>query len=95
MKEQLTIVTRKGQITVPVEIRRALDLKVGDKVAISIEDGETEAHLRPVRSVAEMTFGSVPTTEEVKDTVSLRELAMEDMAENAMQEGLADDAPEG
>jgi AbrB family looped-hinge helix DNA binding protein len=95
VKEQLTIVTRKGQITVPVEIRRALDLKIGDKVAISVEDGETEAHLRPVRSVAEMTFGSVSTTNEVKDTVSLRELAMEDIAENAMQEGLADDAPEG
>lgn len=64
-----------------------MDLKIGDKVAISIEDGETGAHLRPVRSVAEMTFGSVPTTKRVKDTVNLRELAIEDIAKNAMQEG--------
>jgi AbrB family looped-hinge helix DNA binding protein len=59
MKEQLTTVTRKGQITVPVEIRRALDLQIGDKVAVSLdeENGALRAHLRPVRSVAEMTFG--------------------------------------
>lgn len=94
MKEKLTIVTRKGQITVPVEIRRALDLKIGDKVAISVEDGETGAHLRPVRSVAEMTFGSVSATKQVEDVVNLRELAMEEIAENAMREGLTEDALE-
>jgi len=61
MKEQLTVMTRKGQITVPADIRRALGLHVGDKVAVSLdEDGQTlHANLRPVHSVAEMTFGSI------------------------------------
>ena len=60
MKEHLTTVTRKGQITVPVEIRRALDLRIGDKVAVSLdENGSLHAELRAVRSVADMTFGSI------------------------------------
>ena len=33
MKEHLSVVTRKGQVTLPVEIRRRLGLKEGDKVA--------------------------------------------------------------
>jgi AbrB family looped-hinge helix DNA binding protein len=60
MKELLTTVTRKGQITVPVEIRKVLRLKQGDKVALSLADAATgEVRLRPVQSVAEATFGAV------------------------------------
>ena len=33
MKELLTVVTRKGQVTIPAELRRALNLKEGDRVA--------------------------------------------------------------
>jgi AbrB family looped-hinge helix DNA binding protein len=41
MKEQYTVVTRKGQITVPAEIRKALGLHIGDRVAVSLdEDGQ-------------------------------------------------------
>ena len=35
MKERRTVVTRKGQITIPVEFRRALGLKEGDKAALT------------------------------------------------------------
>jgi bifunctional DNA-binding transcriptional regulator/antitoxin component of YhaV-PrlF toxin-antitoxin module len=31
MHERLSVVTRKGQITIPAEFRRALGLKEGDK----------------------------------------------------------------
>jgi len=69
MKEQYTVVTRKGQITVPAEIRKALGLEIGDRVAVSLdEDGQLHANLRPIRSVADATFGSLqsrqPVTEE-------------------------------
>ncbi|MGI8824806.1 MAG: AbrB/MazE/SpoVT family DNA-binding domain-containing protein [Chloroflexota bacterium] len=88
MKEQLTVVTRKGQITVPAYIRRALDLKVGDKVAITLdEEGKPSAKLRPVRSVTEMTFGSVEPRNRPEDLRALREQAIADMAENALREG--------
>ncbi|MGH2442327.1 MAG: AbrB/MazE/SpoVT family DNA-binding domain-containing protein [Chloroflexota bacterium] len=60
MKEQYTVVTRKGQITVPAEIRKALGLAVGDRVAVSLgEDGQMQATLRPLASVADATFGGI------------------------------------
>jgi AbrB family looped-hinge helix DNA binding protein len=70
MKEQYTVVTRKGQITVPAEIRKALGLQIGDRVAVSIDENGQPVHanLRPVHSVADATFGSIqsqqPVTEE-------------------------------
>ena len=39
MQEHRSVVTRKGQITIPAEIRCALDIKEGDKVAFTIEKG--------------------------------------------------------
>jgi AbrB family looped-hinge helix DNA binding protein len=81
MHEQLTVMTRKGQITVPAEIRRALNLKVGDKVAISLEEGENPgARLRPVRSVAEMTFGSLKSEKRLDDK-EVRQVFMESASE--------------
>jgi AbrB family looped-hinge helix DNA binding protein len=60
VREQYTVVTRKGQITVPREIRKALGLEVGDRVAVSLEeDGRLRAVLRPVTSVADSTFGAL------------------------------------
>lgn len=87
MKELLTIVTRKGQITVPAEIRRALDLKEGDKVALSLIDPEKrQAKLRPVRSVAELTFGAVTPRKRPEDFKELRRLFEEGMAAEVLAE---------
>jgi AbrB family looped-hinge helix DNA binding protein len=38
MRERLGVITRKGQITLPAEFRRRLDLKQGDKVTFRLED---------------------------------------------------------
>jgi AbrB family looped-hinge helix DNA binding protein len=82
MKEQLTIVTRKGQITVPAEIRRALNLQVGDKVAISLDENDSaHAHLRPVHSVADMTFGAIMPRRQPEDPDELRDQFMEAASE--------------
>ena len=55
MARHLTVMTRKGQITIPVEIRRALGLKEGDQVAVSLENGH--ARLVPYGSVTARTAG--------------------------------------
>ena len=88
MKELLTVVTRKGQITVPSEIRRAWDLKEGDHVAVSLAENRTdEARLRPVRSVADMTFGSVRPRRRPEDLKALRREYQDSVAAEVVQEG--------
>ncbi len=78
MKELLTVVTRKGQITLPAEIRQMLGIKEGDRIAVSVDEAEpTRAIVRPVRSVAEMTYGAVAPVKRPEDFKALRE-AFED-----------------
>jgi AbrB family looped-hinge helix DNA binding protein len=43
----MSTISSKGQITVPVEVRRRLGLKQGDRVEFVYEDGRTV--LRPAR----------------------------------------------
>ena len=90
MKESLTTVTRKGQITLPAEIRRSLGIKEGDKVAVSlvaVSEGEgLQAVVRPVRSVAEMTFGAVRPRKRPEDFKELRRAFEEGTAEQVMAE---------
>lgn len=56
MKEILSVVTRKGQVTVPAEIRRQLGLRVGEKVAF-LTDG-AEVRLTRGDSIVERTAGA-------------------------------------
>jgi AbrB family looped-hinge helix DNA binding protein len=57
MREHLTKVTRKGQITVPVEVRRALGLQEGDNVAVLVGDGQVTLERRA--SIVERTAGAL------------------------------------
>lgn len=57
MYELVTTMTQRGQITVPVEVRRLLGLKPRDKVAFAIEDGTVR--LVPVALTFEAAYGSV------------------------------------
>ena len=49
--------TRKGQVTIPVELRRLFGLKRGDKLAF-VQEGDTIV-VRPAASVAERTSGAL------------------------------------
>ena len=55
MAAHVTTLTRKGQVTMPIDSRRALGLKQGDRVAVE-QDGDT-VRLRRTESVAERTAG--------------------------------------
>jgi AbrB family looped-hinge helix DNA binding protein len=91
MKELYTSVTRKGQITLPAEIRRLLKVKEGDRIAVSLlvpaDDGELKAIIKPVRSVAEMTFGAVPPLKRPEDFDELRSAFEEGLAQQALSDG--------
>ena len=70
MRETLGVVTRKGQITIPVAARRAMGLKEGDKVSIVFERDTLK--VKRARSWVERTRGIVkhegpPLTPEQED----------------------------
>jgi AbrB family looped-hinge helix DNA binding protein len=57
MTEYFSTITRNGQVTIPAEIRRALDLKVGD-IVVWRQEGN-EVLLLPARFTLESAFGPV------------------------------------
>src|SRR5215218_6552373 len=71
-----SLVTRKGQVTIPIEIRRQLNIREGDRVRF-IRDGD-EVRIAPVGDVVAQTAGSfgkyrqgpAPTIEELKEAVA-------------------------
>ena len=65
MKEFVSAITQRGQVTIPVEVRRLLGLKPRDRVAFEI--GENEVKLVPVRFTLESAYGSVPSHGEPQD----------------------------
>lgn len=87
MRELLSVVTRKGQVTLPAEIRKSLQIEVGDKVAFSLEESDkSQVILRPIRSIAESTFGAVKPRKRPEDFQELRRLFEEEMARGAPAE---------
>ncbi len=83
MHERASVVTRKGQITIPAEFRKALGLKEGDKVALSLEEGEVR--LSPSESVVARTAGVFKTNEPAKTAEELRVLAEDAIAADVME----------
>jgi AbrB family looped-hinge helix DNA binding protein len=77
MNEQLTVVTRKGQVTIPADIRRALGIKEGDKVAFVVEDNQVK--LTRKGSVVEQTAGALKS-----DLPALSPRAEREAAEQAI-----------
>ncbi len=58
-----TTITKKGQITVPKDVRDKLDLKVGDKVMLKFVGGK--AYIRKVTSIFDLN-GSVAVPKAAK-----------------------------
>jgi AbrB family looped-hinge helix DNA binding protein len=86
MKELLTVVTRKGQITVPAEIRRTLGIREGDKLAVSVAEDVRQVRLRLVRSVAELTFGALTPAGPARDVPEQRRAFEEAAADEVVAE---------
>jgi AbrB family looped-hinge helix DNA binding protein len=80
MNEQLRVITRKGQVTLPAAIRHSLNLKQGDKVAFRLEDGRVV--LTRGESVAAATKGIFRRYADTPRTAEeLREAAEQAIAE--------------
>jgi len=84
VKEIITTLTRKGQVTVPAEIRRSLALKPKDRVAFLItEDG---IRISPAASALDRIAGSVKPRKKPEDFKELRAIAKEEVARKALKQ---------
>jgi AbrB family looped-hinge helix DNA binding protein len=83
MKEHLTVVTRKGQVTLPVAIRRRLGLQEGDKVAF-VEDEHSIQVVRP-ESVVARTAGALKSDVPMAPPEEERQAAEQVIAEEVVK----------
>jgi AbrB family looped-hinge helix DNA binding protein len=75
MSEYTSVITRKGQATVPIDIRKALGLQRGDRIAWIQTNGHVE--VRPAQGVTDRTAGIIkpylrgpaPSLEEIDEIV--------------------------
>lgn len=78
MKEIVSTVTGKGQVTIPVEIRRRLQLGQGDKVSFVVEDdGTIQLKVPRYHDVASLV-SAAGTLPEPLSWEQMREIARED-----------------
>ena len=83
MTGRLSVVTRKGQVTIPVEMRRALDLNEGDRVEISLEEDGVKLR-RSSGSVVARTAGALRSNTPPASAEELREIAERGIAEDVV-----------
>ncbi len=84
--ELVTVVTRKGQVTIPAAIRRSLGIKVGDTVTLAIEGDAVK--LRPTRASLRDFYQTVPALTPSRTWAEITAIAAEEQAARAAAEGL-------
>jgi AbrB family looped-hinge helix DNA binding protein len=86
MEEYISSVSPKGQITIPIEIRKRLGVKPKDKVAFRMEGDEVT--ITPVTSRLAASFQSVPALKPPRNWKEIEEIAREEHAQEVAREGL-------
>ena len=81
MKEVHSIVTTKGQVTIPIEIRRLLHVQPRDRIAFVVED--EKVRLVRSQSVVARTAGALKSDKPPLTAEELREVAEEAIAQEA------------
>ncbi|HZU07695.1 MAG TPA: AbrB/MazE/SpoVT family DNA-binding domain-containing protein [Chloroflexota bacterium] len=81
-----SVVTRKGQVTIPIEFRKRLGIHEGDSVEFTLEEGALR--LRPIRSRVDESFQAVPPLSRKLTWKEIEQTAQEEHAQEAAREGL-------
>ena len=82
----LSSVSPKGQITIPVEIRRMMGVKPKDKVAFRLEGDQVK--IAPARSPLDESYQAIPALKPGRSWKEIERLAAEEHAQEAAREGL-------
>ncbi|HEY7063161.1 MAG TPA: AbrB/MazE/SpoVT family DNA-binding domain-containing protein [Chloroflexota bacterium] len=84
MKEIVTTITQRGQVTLPAEVRRLWGAKPRDKVAFQI-DGD-QVRLVPAGFTIESAYGSVKPLRRPEDFKRLSRAARDEHAAQVVRE---------
>jgi AbrB family looped-hinge helix DNA binding protein len=84
MKHAVATVSSEGEVIVPAAMLRSLGLKVGDKVALTV-DGDSEVRLTPATDVVSRTAGMMYTGEKPLSAEELRRVAEDAIAADVME----------
>ena len=83
-EEHIRTITTKGQVTIPAEIRRLLEIEPGDEVIFRVREGTVE--LQPVAMTLEDAFGAVTPRSRPEDLADLRDTAVEEHVKRVIEE---------
>lgn len=87
MREVVSTVTSKGQITIPVEIRKRLHLDKGDKLSFVITATGSIELRAPTYSTVASLIGAAGSLKQPMEWEDMRDLAREDrLADHAATE---------
>ena len=86
MKEYVSSVSPKGQITIPAEIREMLGVKPKDKVLFEV--GDEGVKIRPLAARLEESYQSVSALSPARTLEEISQIAHEEHAQEAAREGL-------
>lgn len=84
MQEFETTLTEKGQVTIPIEIRRIIGLQPKDKVSFEV-DGDT-VKIKRATSKLLAGFGAVQTRPKLENDTKIREEFEKGVAEEVVSE---------
>jgi antitoxin PrlF len=84
MRETQSTVTSKGQVTIPLEIRKLLGVRPHDKIAFVV-DGGNMVRIRRTGSVVERTAGALKGPRRRASATNLRQMAEEAIAQEAVE----------
>jgi antitoxin PrlF len=84
--KQTSSVSSKGQITLPIEIRKRLGIEPGDKVSFSLE--EDSVRVVPAGSRLAAGYGVVPALKQPRTLEETAAIARDEHAHDAAAEGL-------
>lgn len=84
MKEIVTTITQRSQVTIPAEVRRVLGVKPRDKVAFTIEDGGVRLASAPFS--LESAYGSVKPVEKPENFDRISRTVKEAKAKKTVRE---------
>ena len=84
MREFVSSVSPKGQITLPAEVRRQFGVKPKDKVTVKVDDGQVR--VTPASSGTDASYQAIPALPRSLSDQEMTDIAWEDHVEDVVRE---------